>query len=303
MHPRRDERLPTLVPCELSSAGADHVGTVLNISRGGLFAETEAQPALGSRVEALLSVQNGDPIALAGTVAHLGLPESLPLLTGEQGGFGLRPESAPESYFHFLGLLFPDPSQSGIEPSIRGAAFERPLEQVRLLRDQGWITQQELEARLEPQDFAYLDQQIGFDAWYPVTTLGRFLDVLLAHVCEGIPGALVTHCQEVGREILDSGDYAAFLAEMRVHGAAGGKLLARCAQRDVLNFSRWDFAGESLADFRLLVSKAGALGESLRHGIQGALQLLLSMLAEPPVLVESLRVNAATILFQSRSIH
>ena len=61
--------------------------------------------------------------------------------------------------------------------------------------------------------------------------------------------------------------------------------------------------GASLADCRLLVSKADALGESLRHAIQGALQLLLSTLAESPVLVESVRVNAATILFRSRRIH
>jgi len=290
------------LPCELSVAGRDYSGTIVNISSGGLFAQTEARPPVGAEVDARVALREDDEATLMGIVAHNKMPSSPRLLSVDQSGIGLRIHDASDTYFDFLDSLA-CPNLGAEEPLVRGVVFRHVAEQLRVLNDEGWVSAGELDRVLEHRDFAQLYGEFSRDRWYPVVSLGRFLDVLQARVCGGDPATLVNHAEEVAKEVLDSAEGEYFLAQARRPGVDAGLLVARCAQRDALNFSRWRFEGESLRDFRILVTEADAIGDAGRLVVQGILQLLFSRIAGMPVQVSSERVSGDSILYLGTGIH
>lgn len=110
MERRRADRVKTRVPCELHIAGRRHSGIVLNVSPVGLFAQTVAQPALGTGVDVRLRLrEQNDGLALRATVASKRVVPSR-LVPLAQGGLGLSIEYAPEAYYEYLLSVSPDGS-------------------------------------------------------------------------------------------------------------------------------------------------------------------------------------------------
>jgi hypothetical protein len=212
-------------------------------------------------------------------------------------GIGLCIETAPPAYFELLEELA-GPALEATEPSVCGLIFQYAVEQLRVLSDEGWVCEKELGRVFEPRDYAQLYGEISPDHWYPVVSLGRFLDVLQARICGGDPSALAQHSQEMAKDVLDSAKGELFVAEARMRGADAGQMVLACAQGEALNFSRWHFEGKSVSDFRLLVSEAGAIGEAVRFAVQGVLQLVFSRIAGIPIRVLSERVSGDSILYR-----
>jgi hypothetical protein len=176
-------------------------------------------------------------------------------------------------------------------------------QQLRVLSDEGWVSEKELDLVLEPRDFAQLYEEVSPNRWYPILSLGRFLEVLQARICAGDPAALATHAEEVAKEVLDSAGGEHFLSEAWKRGVDAGLVLTGSVEQDALNFSRWRFEGESLTDFRIFVSEAGAIGEAVRFVVQGALRALFSRIARAPVRVLSERVSEDSILYRGTSLN
>jgi hypothetical protein len=69
---RRAPRHPRRIPCELWIRGARHIGTVKDVSRAGLFVETNAKAAPGTAVTLVFGAARGrTEIRVAGRVARI----------------------------------------------------------------------------------------------------------------------------------------------------------------------------------------------------------------------------------------
>lgn len=102
MQSEGQERIAKRMPCAVRVGQRRYAGLVLNVSRGGLFIQTNADAGRGSSVGLELQApgeQSG--IELSGTVAwRKAVPSQLRQLAG--GGFGIRIERADERYYGAL---------------------------------------------------------------------------------------------------------------------------------------------------------------------------------------------------------
>ncbi|MGI9592704.1 MAG: PilZ domain-containing protein [Myxococcota bacterium] len=120
MQSQRRARIPKRMPCAIQVGQHRFPGLVLNVSQGGLFIQTNADPGRGSEV-ALELQPPGESygIALSGTVAWRKLvPSRLRKVAG--GGFGLRIDQADERYYRALARWM-QPDDGGPAEVVRGA--------------------------------------------------------------------------------------------------------------------------------------------------------------------------------------
>jgi len=76
MSEREDDRMPYRVQLEFRTTSSFLVAYSVNLSRGGLFIETETDVPAGAQIAIDLHVPRTDPVALIGTVAWRRSPES-----------------------------------------------------------------------------------------------------------------------------------------------------------------------------------------------------------------------------------
>ena len=62
--------------------------------------------------------------------------------------------------------------------SVKGIFVAGAVASVRKAIREGRVAREQVEARLEAQDVPFLDEKVDVGLWYPVATLGHFLDVL-----------------------------------------------------------------------------------------------------------------------------
>jgi len=120
MQVQRDGRISKRMPCAVHVGERRYSGLVLNVSQGGLFIQSNADPGRGSEVS--LELQAPDEsfgIPLSGTVAwRKVVPNQLRTMQG--GGFGLRIEQADERYYRAVARWM------RIEPVEPGTPNRRP---------------------------------------------------------------------------------------------------------------------------------------------------------------------------------
>jgi len=63
-------------------------------------------------------------------------------------------------------------------PSVKGSIVAGAVEDLVRLRDEGRVSAEQLEMRLEPYDLTLLGTKLGAAEWYPMATYGRLLEVL-----------------------------------------------------------------------------------------------------------------------------
>lgn len=71
---RANLRLPTRMVVEFAGAGDLQAALIRNISRGGLFISTPLTPEIGTKLELLITVANGERIELPVCVVCSGIP-------------------------------------------------------------------------------------------------------------------------------------------------------------------------------------------------------------------------------------
>jgi Tfp pilus assembly protein PilZ len=97
-----EPRFKKRIPCRLKVGGNPHAGMALNLSKSGLFVQTSAGPPRGTSVVVDLDVADDEQtISVEARVVwrRVVAPH---LRTISQAGVGLRIESAPEAYYHYL---------------------------------------------------------------------------------------------------------------------------------------------------------------------------------------------------------
>jgi hypothetical protein len=272
-------------------AGRWHPALVLNVSEGGLFAQTDSAPGVGDPIQARLGAnEQRDPITVWGVVAHRRtLACALPSAVGM--GLGLRIENVPERYREFVHSVASGAVAAVDAPCVRGSILAQAVEHVCLLRDEGFAPSERLE-----------EGKIAPDGWYWLTSLDRMLRVLLVSVCGGNPVRLAQQVGELGKGLLSSEAFTHFLREARQRGLAAGDMVALRAEQDLFRGSRWRFEGDSLGDFRIVVDEAHDLPEAVRFAIQGGLELVFSQIALHPVSVMSIRLARGAVVYRGQCI-
>ena len=102
METRVEPRFKKRVPCRLRLGKTQYSGLVLDVSRTGLFIQTNAAPRSGEEVEVMLSrpLRDSGFELTAKVVWQRRVPSQLRRLV--EGGVGLEIRYAPESYFALL---------------------------------------------------------------------------------------------------------------------------------------------------------------------------------------------------------
>ena len=104
MHTAVDPRFRKRVPCRLRAPGGAYSGTVLNVSRGGLFVQTGAAASPGEALRIDLGVDDAAPLAVDACVVWRRVVGAH-LRSVTTGGFGARIQHAPDAWFGFLAGL------------------------------------------------------------------------------------------------------------------------------------------------------------------------------------------------------
>jgi hypothetical protein len=99
---RREKRLRQRITCRLSIEGREHAGTVLDVSRHGLFVQTKAKAAPGTRVEVQLKLPGRDAaLVVDSSVARLNrVPPALASVW--TAGIGLSVTRPPPAWMEFV---------------------------------------------------------------------------------------------------------------------------------------------------------------------------------------------------------
>lgn len=93
---RKSERVTLALEIHYRSAGSFLVTFSVNLSRGGLFVETQTPLAAGTPIELRIFTPDSDTIALAGTVAWVRTPEQA--RAGQPPGMGIAVSTPEERY-------------------------------------------------------------------------------------------------------------------------------------------------------------------------------------------------------------
>lgn len=145
MRPQAEPRFSKRVPCRLRVAGSTYSGLVLNVSRTGLFVQTNAQTRPGAELCVDLGPgATGGRIPLGAKVVWRRVVAPY-LRTVTHGGLGVRIENAPEAFYHFLSRVareteapapVPTPAVGVGTPSAASAASGSPY-RVRIRHESG----------------------------------------------------------------------------------------------------------------------------------------------------------------------
>ena len=165
-------------------------------------------------------------------------------------------------------------------------------------RDSGKLTDEVLEAKLEPEDLDMLEQRISPTLWYPIDAYDRVMDVL--RETEGGMGDdwWVQYGAASAAEILDFRPIQALLRAARGFGPRAGTVLVRMSPL-YFNFSKWRFDGESLEDFEVEVTEAEPMSEPCRLIVLGFLRHLAQEFLGHEILLESDRPAHGRIIYRT----
>jgi hypothetical protein len=171
--------------------------------------------------------------------------------------------------------------------SLKGIILNRSWTQLNQLLDEGRVSRDELEVRLEQRELEILDCKIEPDRWYSVEVAASFGEVvgdLSGH--EG-PSDWIAHGVSLTRMILDEANTGAGFEEGSFGNELAGRRLVSLVS-SLLNFGRLRFEG-GVGEFRLFFTGVSALPEVVRYTLHGMIQSIAEHLAARSVRLESRR--------------
>ena len=198
-------------------------------------------------------------------------------------------------------------------PSIKGTAFQSVALDLGRLIQSGRIALEAVEARLEADDLALLDDKVLPGSWYPLASYRRMSELLCEVEGNNEPSYLMARGQRAAERLFDAGLYQqmqrgeAIGAEKRVRGEAwsefDGNLMTSLAGA-IFNVSRWRYRRhpEDPNVNRIEVTSATDLPEVSRWAAQGFIEYMASRMTGSTVLVSSERPAPDRIVFTLRFV-
>jgi hypothetical protein len=172
------------------------------------------------------------------------------------------------------------------EPSIKGALFKGVIDDLARLREQGRVSEKQLEAQLALEDVAFLEGQINPAAWYPMEAYVRFMRLLGDVEGAGKDAYFVERGRASARRLMGAGFYQqlAFLSRWMEVGEQDTsnppaliadytrnlKMVTSLASA-IYNVGRWvvEPDPEQAGRVCIAVREASAYSEPMRLAIEG----------------------------------
>ena len=159
-----------------------------------------------------------------------------------------------------------------LRPSIRAHGFQRAADELRELLAQGRLDGRHVEARLSAHDLELLETKLDPDAWVPIESHARVLD-LLADAARGDRAAFHrTRGMRMGEDLACLDEEP---SEADAEATAGDRVLlpARLvtrSQRELYSFMSWHVEAGSRPDsFVIRLEQAAALPLATQQALEG----------------------------------
>ena len=191
--------------------------------------------------------------------------------------------------------------------SVKGIFLAGAVATVRKAIREGRVPREQVELRLEPGDVPFLEEKVDVSLWYPVETLGHFLDVLADLEGGDRPEAL----RRIGRAAADMAAHTGRYQQLDPERKAGS------SPSEVLRYGRlvtsvitafYDFSRMSFGPdpndggaFQIDWYDVAELPESNRFCAQGFIERIAQYAAEAPMQVDSGRPTPDHIVFTLRA--
>jgi len=193
--------------------------------------------------------------------------------------------------------------------AIKGTAFESAAGDVLRLVNDGAITREELEDRLEPEDLPLLDSKIMAASWYDIDCYARMIAIVRDVEGGGDDASLVARGRAGAERIAATGIYSQLtnVPEKReVYGERFGKIMVTLGPaifRDVV-FSHTRIDEETgPPGFFLRLKVPRDFPDICRFPIQGFAGYVTEMSLDEPYLVTSERTASDLITIWGRPAH
>ena len=182
------------------------------------------------------------------------------------------------------------------EPSVKGLLLDFPRTAVREALEQGRLTQEQLELRLDARSLEIVDRKPEPSLWYPITCHEAL--VTLADELNNTGGSDVARDRgrEVMTRLLQAEHLNRIVCEARRRGERAGSLVI-ALPRMLMNFGDWKTSG-GLDDLVVEASDVAPLHEPMRFGFEGSMEALIEHLGGEKVEVWSDRPTPDTIVFR-----
>jgi hypothetical protein len=173
-------------------------------------------------------------------------------------------------------------------PSIKGSIFKGAIDDLVRLREEGRISEEQLESKLAPEDLDLLEGEIGAAAWYPMESYGRIVELLGDVEGGGKDSYFVERGRASARRLMESGLYQqlAFLPRWEAnYDAKRADSAARIAEYTrnlrmvtslasaIYNVGEWTVEPDPEHPGRVVIAvrEASAYSEPMRLAIEGFL--------------------------------
>jgi len=185
-------------------------------------------------------------------------------------------------------------------PSVKGSLFAITQANLLALIEEGAITRDELEVRLTPEQFGFLDAKVQVAIWYPVDAFNAFVEISAQIKGETSRAALAATGRLAADHLAESGIYAQLDESTTPHGENSGRRLVTLGSA-FYNFMQWEYvAGEDSSHFAIHVTDAAAWCEELRYISEGFIEVVSSRSTQRKVQVTSERVAPDHVIFRGR---
>ncbi len=173
------------------------------------------------------------------------------------------------------------------EPSIKGSIFKGVIDDLARLREEGGVSEEQIEARLAAEDLVFLEAEVNPASWYPIESYARITQLLGETEGAGKDG-YVERGRASARRLMKAGLYQqlAFLSRWneRTKWDTGDEsaLIADYASKlrmvtsmasSIYNVGKWAVEPDPEAPgrVRIAVREASAYSEPMRLAIEGFL--------------------------------
>lgn len=183
-------------------------------------------------------------------------------------------------------------------PSVKGFILASLWADLTTFLEQGWLSRQAVECRLDPRDLEVLDGKVEPSLWYANETYVGFAD-LIAEAAGGADDDFwIERGRRAGERLLGVGSVLGrFVEGVSGKGPNAGRALMKFPDL-MLNYGRWEYESPRPGEFTVHLRDAAPLPDSLRFSIQGAGEVIGARLTGVPVAVASRRPSEDYVVFE-----
>ena len=185
-------------------------------------------------------------------------------------------------------------------PSIKATTFQGVADDLRALVEEGKLSREMLETRLEADDLVYVDdEKLTPTAWVPIEVYRRAVELLADIKSPGSREAyLVARGERAAERLSALGIYSQLDATTKTMGSRVGNLIISVA-RAIFNFGEWTYEVGEPEVFTVEISDAEAMPEVGRFAIQGFAQHVATRASGVRIRVASDRPQPGRLVFKA----